>query len=155
MSLKRAIEGLVMLAIPSVMFVAATGKLGAWPRFLDSLYTMQSLPDEFVVPVATLVPIIESVPLLIGIFGRHIVSNACGIGLLILFSGVLAWEWMHSDVPECACLGLWAEYARIETSAREALLRNGVLAVIGAGGIWVGVQRSKRAARRLESAAPA
>lgn len=138
-------------AVPAVMLLASVGKLADWNRFQASLATYVLLPHWIPSICSVSIPAVEAIPIILLIYGYRRISNGLCISLLVLFTAVTVWHWMNNVPPDCACLGLWARYFRINESFRGVLLRNAGLSLTAVLSICV----SMRTGTPLSRLAPA
>lgn len=131
---------LVAAAAPVIMLVAAAGKLMAWDTFIDSLATFSLVGSGTRAAAAVLVPVAEVVPIALLLSRRIVLANVWSLGLLVLFSAMIAWHWVNQVPPTCSCLGLWADYLEVGRTARGALIRNGAIAAVAIVGVWLSMR---------------
>lgn len=135
---------LARLVVPdaaSVMALAAAGKLIDYETFIGSLDTFSLVRPRTRMFAAILVPPVECVPMALLLARRDALANIWTLGLLGFLSAILAWHWVHRAPPTCACLGLWADYLQLGQSARDALIRNAVIATVAVAGLIISLRR--------------
>jgi hypothetical protein len=116
--------------VPAIVFLMAIGKLAAWREFEESLMTYSILPIWLLRHGAPLVPAVESIPLVMCVSGRPLMGNFSSLLLLSSLTALTLVQWILLEPPECACLGVWAQYVGAGESARAVVFRNFVLVII-------------------------
>ncbi|MCK4873066.1 MAG: hypothetical protein KAS72_10105 [Phycisphaerales bacterium] len=130
--------------VPTFMFITAVGKLVSWSEFERSLDTYSLIPEWIRVGAAVAVPGAETAAFVLLVSGGRFAANGLSLILLVVFSAVTLWHWMENEPPECACLGLWADYFRLGESVRAVLIRNGILALLVVSAMLAHVRDMRR-----------
>jgi len=130
------------LLAPSVLAFASIGKVLAWDRFQVSLDSYTLLSEAIRSLALTLTPAVEMIPLVVLLARRPLLANILAATLLTLFTLVIVWHWTNNVRPSCGCLGLWADYTRIEETSRFAVVRNGALLMVSLGLVASGLRRT-------------
>jgi Methylamine utilisation protein MauE len=123
---KRGVDGLLGL-VPFLLFFTAVGKLLAWSEFEASVNTFALVPEILRAIAAVLVPAGEALTLVIFLLGYRVLANVLSLGIVSVFFCVTLWHWLANVPPECACMGVWAEYWQIDESASGVMRRDAYL----------------------------
>lgn len=122
-------------ATPTVLCLAAFGKLIDWAEFEASMASFTLVPELFRGMAIVLVPTLEVVAFAFWLTKARLTANIVSLALLITFTGVLALHWINNVQPTCACLGLWSTYIELEQTASTLFIRNAILGGISLAAI--------------------
>ena len=152
----RAILVAVLTAVtPSLMLIAAIGKVADWDGFQRSLATFTLIPSTVLDVASAVVPAAEAATFVLVVSGRRALANGVCVALLSVFMAVIGWHWMHNVKPTCACLGLWTRYLGNRETLIGLFMRDGALmlfAAISAALCWREYSRRQLDERGVERA---
>lgn len=129
---RRRFFKVIQWIVPTVLAAAALGKWLAWDKWVESVETFVMVPATGRQLASVVVPVLEIVPLVLGMFGSTVLGNVCASTLVAAFSIVVGVHWWNNTPPTCACLGYWQTYRSVDDSMRAWAWRNGVLITLSA-----------------------
>ncbi len=144
---------LVTAVVPTLMFLAAIGKLSDWSSFSVSLRSYTLISEYAQSWAGYLVPAMEISCFVLFICRLRVFANVLALILLIAFTGITALHWYNNVEPNCACFGLWQNYLMVEQTSKYFVIRNTILMIIAfTSTIFViyGSQRNAAVARCSE-----
>ena len=117
----------------AVLLWAALPKLLDPPAFAQALHGFDLLPEPTLSPLALVLPWLEcgvGLGLIFGVARRS--AALVALGLLLTFSGALAWNLAKGHAVDCGCFGASALKSTEERflGMKQGLARNAVLALL-------------------------